>query len=102
MRDARMVSEVLLGGHDWSPAAFAGYVEERAERMRRLRFSAGSSPCCAQPSAPRGWPSGGVGTNAPAMIRSCSPRSWPCWWGPEQVGADAFTDDNMEHILTGA
>jgi 2-polyprenyl-6-methoxyphenol hydroxylase-like FAD-dependent oxidoreductase len=39
MRDARMVSEVLLGG-DWSPGAFGDYVRERAERMRRLRFGA--------------------------------------------------------------
>jgi 2-polyprenyl-6-methoxyphenol hydroxylase-like FAD-dependent oxidoreductase len=39
-RDVRMVSEVLLGGDDWSPAAFAAYGEERRERMRRLRFVA--------------------------------------------------------------
>lgn len=38
-RDARMVSELLLAGNDWSPAALKPYVEERAERMRRLRFS---------------------------------------------------------------
>jgi 2-polyprenyl-6-methoxyphenol hydroxylase-like FAD-dependent oxidoreductase len=35
MRDARTVRDVLRGA-DWSPAAFAGYVEERRERMRRL------------------------------------------------------------------
>lgn len=40
IRDARLVSEVLLGGEDWSPTAFAGYAEERRERMRRLRFTA--------------------------------------------------------------
>lgn len=39
-RDVRMVSEVLLAGDDWSPAAFAAYGEERRERMRRLRFAA--------------------------------------------------------------
>lgn len=39
-RDVRIVSEIMRSGSDWSPAAFAPYAEERAERMRRLRFSA--------------------------------------------------------------
>lgn len=39
-RDVRIVSEIMLAGDDWSPAAFAPYAEERAERMRRLRFVA--------------------------------------------------------------
>jgi 2-polyprenyl-6-methoxyphenol hydroxylase-like FAD-dependent oxidoreductase len=38
-RDARMVSDLLLASNDWSPTALKPYVEERAERMRRLRFS---------------------------------------------------------------
>ena len=40
LRDARSVSEVLLAGDDWSTTAFRRYVQERAERMRRLRFAA--------------------------------------------------------------
>ena len=39
-RDVRIVSEIMLAVDDWSPAAFAPYAEERAERMRRLRFVA--------------------------------------------------------------
>lgn len=39
MRDARTVRDVLRGGNV-SPAAFAGYAEERMERMRRLRHAA--------------------------------------------------------------
>jgi 2-polyprenyl-6-methoxyphenol hydroxylase-like FAD-dependent oxidoreductase len=40
-RDVRIVSEALLGADDWSaPDLFAPYAEERAERMRRLRFAA--------------------------------------------------------------
>jgi menaquinone-9 beta-reductase len=38
LRDARMIRDVLLGGDDWTQGAFTPYVEERAERMRRLRF----------------------------------------------------------------
>lgn len=39
-RDVRLVSEILKASDDWSRAAFAPYVVERAERMRRLRHAA--------------------------------------------------------------
>lgn len=38
-RDARLVSEVILGGTDWASSAFAEYGAERLERMRRTRVS---------------------------------------------------------------
>lgn len=38
-RDVRIVSDILKASDDGSPAAFAPYAEERAERMRRLRFA---------------------------------------------------------------
>lgn len=40
LRDVRIVGELLLGNDEWQPELFAPYVEERAERMRRLRFAA--------------------------------------------------------------
>jgi 2-polyprenyl-6-methoxyphenol hydroxylase-like FAD-dependent oxidoreductase len=40
LRDVRLVRDLLLENRDWTPAIFAPYVEERRERMRRLRFSA--------------------------------------------------------------
>jgi 2-polyprenyl-6-methoxyphenol hydroxylase-like FAD-dependent oxidoreductase len=39
-RDVRIVTEILKSTEDWSPGSFAPYAEERAERMRRLRFAA--------------------------------------------------------------
>jgi 2-polyprenyl-6-methoxyphenol hydroxylase-like FAD-dependent oxidoreductase len=39
-RDARLVSESLLGTDRWTADIFEPYAEERRERMRRLRFSA--------------------------------------------------------------
>jgi menaquinone-9 beta-reductase len=39
-RDVRIVSELLKGDDDWAALSFASYAEERAERMRRLRFAA--------------------------------------------------------------
>jgi 2-polyprenyl-6-methoxyphenol hydroxylase-like FAD-dependent oxidoreductase len=41
MRDARIVSELLMGSSTWQSSAFDPYVEERRERMRRLHFAAG-------------------------------------------------------------
>ena len=37
-RDVRIVSDILKQTEDWSAASFGPYAEERAERMRRLRF----------------------------------------------------------------
>jgi len=39
-RDVRIVSELLKSTSDWTPALFEPYAEERAERLRRLRFCA--------------------------------------------------------------
>lgn len=39
-RDVRIVSDILKASDDWSEAALRPYAEERAERMRRLRFAA--------------------------------------------------------------
>ena len=42
-RDARLVTETLTGGDDWSASAFEPYAQERSERMRRLRYSSAGS-----------------------------------------------------------
>lgn len=39
-RDVRLVSDILKAADDWSDVDFGPYGEERAERMRRLRFVA--------------------------------------------------------------
>jgi len=40
LRDVRLVRDALLAEPDWSARLFEPYAAERAERMRRLRFSA--------------------------------------------------------------
>lgn len=39
LRDARLVGEALVGSPSWTPEVLQPYAEERAERMRRLRFT---------------------------------------------------------------
>lgn len=39
-RDVRIVTDILKAESDWSKADFASYAQERAERLRRLRFTA--------------------------------------------------------------
>ncbi|MFC3243543.1 NAD(P)/FAD-dependent oxidoreductase [Gordonia humi] len=39
LRDARMLAEALLNDTTWNPETLSSYARERAERMRRLRFS---------------------------------------------------------------
>jgi 2-polyprenyl-6-methoxyphenol hydroxylase-like FAD-dependent oxidoreductase len=43
-RDARLVSEALLGGKDWTTVTLMPYADERRERMKRLRFAAKQVP----------------------------------------------------------
>ncbi len=101
-RDARMVSEVLLGDDGWSPEAFRGYVEERAERMRRLRFSARLVTVLRTTFGPEGtevrrrWEE--RAREDPLVLAPVLASLV----GPEQVTVDAFTDANMERILAGA
>jgi 2-polyprenyl-6-methoxyphenol hydroxylase-like FAD-dependent oxidoreductase len=40
MRDVRRLAELLLVEREWSPARLQPYVDERFERMRRVRFTA--------------------------------------------------------------
>ena len=39
-RDVRLVRDTCLATNDWSPATFAGYCDERRERVRRIMLSA--------------------------------------------------------------
>lgn len=100
LRDARMVSEVLLGSPSWSASAFAGYGEERAERMRRLRLAAHVVTLLRGSFGPeaaarrRRWFDSAAAD--PSML---APLLAPLV-GPDRVGAEAFTDDMVERVLS--
>jgi 2-polyprenyl-6-methoxyphenol hydroxylase-like FAD-dependent oxidoreductase len=98
-RDVRTVSELLKGSADWSSALFAPYVEERAERMRRLRIAAMiSSAVDAE-----------FGADAQARRRAFHEQAatdptfqvhfMAVMAGPEVPPAELFTDAHVERML---
>ena len=76
LRDVRMVADVVRAGPERSVAAFTPYVQERRERMRRLRIAAEVRPPSWPPSprrARRGaWPS----TRSSAPTPCSAARAW--------------------------
>ncbi|MBW3547734.1 MAG: FAD-dependent monooxygenase [Actinobacteria bacterium] len=100
MRDARMVADVLLTESDWSPSAFDEYAVERAERLRRLRIAAQLTTAlqCS------------FGSDGAAFRQRWAERAGENKLfvapllaglvGPEHVPRRAFTDKNVERILT--
>jgi 2-polyprenyl-6-methoxyphenol hydroxylase-like FAD-dependent oxidoreductase len=102
LRDVRIVADVLRAGTDRSVEAFAPYVHERAERMRRLRVSAEVATALSATFTPR--------AAARRAAYGAAFRSDPVLGGPrmaQQVGperlpAEGFTRQNVDRILAMA
>jgi 2-polyprenyl-6-methoxyphenol hydroxylase-like FAD-dependent oxidoreductase len=99
MRDVRLVSEVLCAGDDWSPAALAPYVEERRERMRRLRFGASMQSAIYNEFGPaadarrrRAWARFEQEPELSLAVVSSM-------IGPDLAPAEVFTDDAWRRVL---
>ena len=102
LRDVRILSDLLLGDDDWSPAALQPYVEERAERMRRLRF------CNAMATAVRAeFGPEGRERRRRAWQRMQAEPELGLWRraylaGPESVPASAFDQRVHEYLCSPA
>jgi 2-polyprenyl-6-methoxyphenol hydroxylase-like FAD-dependent oxidoreductase len=99
LRDVRIVTDVLRSGPDWSAAAFAGYGEERGERMRRLRVAAAVTTDLRTTFTPAG-----------ASRRRAYNAAWQTdpllggvrlvqLMGPDNVPAGAFSQHAIDRIL---
>lgn len=99
LRDVRIVTDVVRSGSDWSAAAFAGYGEERRERMRRLRVAAQVITDIAATFTPAGAARrrayNAVWQTDPVLG---GPRLTPLV-GPDNVPADSFTQSTIDRIL---
>jgi 2-polyprenyl-6-methoxyphenol hydroxylase-like FAD-dependent oxidoreductase len=100
LRDARIVSQILGSGSDWSPSAFSPYQQERVERMRRLRITAAvitELRCTFGPEGARRrkrW-----------MERSAEDRSLVTPYiaylrGPDSLPAVVFEPEHVQRILS--
>lgn len=98
-RDVRIVTDILKASDDWSPAAFKPFAEERAERMRRLRFAAKlTSTLDAE-----------FGEDAKARRHSYHERAaadpslgihaMAIMAGPETIGPEFFTPEHRARVL---
>src|SRR5262249_31717771 len=96
-RDVRIVRDLMVENRDWKPELFAAYVEERAERMRRLRLVALLVSIL----------SAEFGENARARrIRFRSERIRntifdllpAAFLGPELLPAEAFSEDLLDRV----
>jgi 2-polyprenyl-6-methoxyphenol hydroxylase-like FAD-dependent oxidoreductase len=99
MRDVRMVADVVRAGPDRSVAAFAPYVQERQERMRRLRTAAEVATALVATFTPAGAARrkayNAIFRTDPVLG---GPRLAP-QLGPDNVPAEAFGPENVARIL---
>jgi menaquinone-9 beta-reductase len=92
LRDARLVGEALLGSDRWTPAVFADYEQERAERMRRLRFSAALVACLNAEFGPEPMARRLRFTARAAADPTFGLARAAAYVGPERLPAEAFTE----------
>ncbi len=98
-RDVRIVSDILKGTDDWSPVSFAPYAEERAERMRRLRFSASLQAALDMEFGDAARERRRRYHEASAADPSLGLHSFAVMAGPEVVPPEAFTDAHRARVL---
>jgi 2-polyprenyl-6-methoxyphenol hydroxylase-like FAD-dependent oxidoreductase len=99
LRDVRLVTEILRASSDWSATGLAPYVEERRERLRRLRFAAQIQSAL---HAEFGEEARSRRRRAAARFAedpSLSLTLLSGMLGPENVGAECFTEDRRQRIL---
>jgi 2-polyprenyl-6-methoxyphenol hydroxylase-like FAD-dependent oxidoreductase len=99
-RDVRMVSDLLLGADDWStPNLFAPYAEERAERMRRLRFTASVQASLDTEFGEAAKERRRIHYQRAAADPSLRAHAFAVMAGPESVPADMFTEAHRARVL---
>jgi 2-polyprenyl-6-methoxyphenol hydroxylase-like FAD-dependent oxidoreductase len=99
LRDVRIVGDILTGGDDWSVAAFAPYVAERRERLRRLRASAEFATSLNARFTPRDVQRR---VRAKQRVEGDASLMMPVvaiFVGPELVDAHYFTRDFHEQVF---
>lgn len=100
-RDVRIVSDILKDTPDWSKADFRPYAQERAERMRRLRFTASIQAALDMEfddaaKARRRRYHARAATDMSLRLTGLAVMA-----GPEMAPPEAFTPQHRAHVLEG-
>jgi 2-polyprenyl-6-methoxyphenol hydroxylase-like FAD-dependent oxidoreductase len=98
-RDVRIVRDLLLESDDWDTARFAPYAEERAERMRRLRFSAALQAVIENEFGPEAAARRRRVHERRAADPTFSLPAIATMAGPDKMPAIAFEDSLRERLL---
>jgi 2-polyprenyl-6-methoxyphenol hydroxylase-like FAD-dependent oxidoreductase len=96
-RDVRILSDLLLSEKDWSRLDFKAYVDERRERMRRLRITAGlATKIRVEFGEDAKQRRARVGDRM--LERQLSPLP-AAVIGPERLPAEAYTSETIEKLI---
>jgi 2-polyprenyl-6-methoxyphenol hydroxylase-like FAD-dependent oxidoreductase len=98
-RDVRLVSEILKASDDWSAGALAPYGEERAERLRRLRFSAALTAALDAEFGPAAAERRRRHHERSSADASLKAHAIAVMAGPEVLPPDVFTPEHRARVL---
>jgi 2-polyprenyl-6-methoxyphenol hydroxylase-like FAD-dependent oxidoreductase len=99
LRDVRMVADVVRAGPDRTVGAFTPYVQERRERMRRLRVAAEVQTALVATFTPAGAARRKAFNAAFRADPVLGGPRLASQLGPDNVPAEAFGPDNVARIL---
>lgn len=98
-RDVRIVSELLKNADDWERLSFAPYAEERAERMRRLRFAAKVQATLDMEFGPEARARRKDVHQRSQADPSLRVQAFAVMAGPETLPAEAFSQEAWDRIM---
>jgi 2-polyprenyl-6-methoxyphenol hydroxylase-like FAD-dependent oxidoreductase len=99
MRDVRVLSELLKASPDWSVECLQPYAEERAERMRRLRFAGQLTAVLQNEFGPEARERRVRARQRMAADPLLGASQGAVMAGPELMPAEAFTQETWDRIL---
>jgi 2-polyprenyl-6-methoxyphenol hydroxylase-like FAD-dependent oxidoreductase len=99
MRDARIVADTLTESDAWHPHAFRGYIEERNERMRRIRVTTYLDTELRCTFTPEGRARRKAFVDRQFTEPTFFGIAQAGLTGPETAPAETFTEENIHTVL---
>jgi 2-polyprenyl-6-methoxyphenol hydroxylase-like FAD-dependent oxidoreductase len=100
-RDVRIVRDLMLDNRQWTPEIFQPYVEERRERMRRLRLAASLLSVMYAEFGPEARARRLRIREKPRKDPTAASMQVAAFMGPEVLPSEVFTEQYCESLLYG-